>query len=543
MPKISFKIAFALLFYGCLFIFLFAHSFSYLDPDFGWHLKMGEEILASRQVPHFEHYDYTIEGKRWVDHEWLANVGMFWIYSQFGYVAESAVFSLLVIAVLVLMHHFVNRYFLQGKTGGTFFIFLFQILGITAAIGHLGVRVQEIALLALVALLFIMEHFKKHRKWQILIWFVPLFYLWASAHGSFLIGIAILVGWILFHSFALLVHKNKNISRLRPFLNFSIFSQSSILHFSIWSIFAFAATLLTPYYGELYSYLGDWSDRYYATHIQEWLTPFSPPIAYWQVLYLAIFILAIWLFVTLNDPKKPLGLDLWYLCLSALFFGLAVRSMRHFPLFFIVSFPIIVPFFASFTYLPKNAMGKEKKAVIYVFRFAISSLIVLIGAYCLAKVELVHDPFRGYFSDYPCQAVDYLKNSPADTNLKLFNEYNWGGYLIWAWPEKKLFVDGRMPQFRLAENTLLEEYHNFFDPDLIEEKLNAYGIEAVLVSVKDQPNKLDWFERRFLILNYSAGKKNSMVLRKYLEKSPLFEKVYADETAAVYRRKADEPGN
>ena len=26
---------------------------------------------------------------------------------------------------------------------------------------------------------------------------------------------------------------------------------------------------------------------------------------------------------------------------------------------------------------------------------------------------------------------------------RLFNAYDWGGYLLWAWPEEPVFVDGR----------------------------------------------------------------------------------------------------
>lgn len=525
------------MFYACIFLFLLAHSFAFHDPDLGWHLKIGEEILSGRQVPHIETHDYTIAGQRWVDHEWLANVVMYWVYAHFGYFALSLLFSLIVAAVLILMHWFLKRYFLALNKHAVFWILLFQILGITAAIGHLGVRVQEIALLALMALLFIMEAFKEKKRWTILFWLIPLFYLWASLHGSFLIGLAILVAWIMFHASILLFHKKTIFARFKPYLHFALFSQSSILQFAIFSLLAFAATLLTPYYGELYSYLGDWSDRYYATHIQEWLTPLSPPIVYWQVLYLAIFMLSIWLFAVFNSPKKPIALDLWYLSLSALFFVMAIRSMRHFPLFFIVSFPILVPFFSALMRFPKELFGKEKKVLAIVSKTYLFVLTALIFLFCLAKLKPVDNPFQGYCGEYPCRATAFLKESPSLTGLKLLSEYNWGGYLIWAYPERKLFIDGRMPQFKFAGKTLLEEYHNFFDPDLTENKLNDHKIQLVLVSVKDEPTGLDWFERHFLILNMNAGKKNSTVLRKHLEKSPQFEKIYSDETAAIFWRK------
>jgi hypothetical protein len=39
------------------------------------------------------------------------------------------------------------------------------------------------------------------------------------------------------------------------------------------------------------------------------------------------------------------------------------------------------------------------------------------------------------------EAVDFLKENHPEG--RLFNSYNWGGYLLWALPEYPVFVDGR----------------------------------------------------------------------------------------------------
>ena len=60
---------------GLLFLaMLFHNSFSYLDPDFGWHYQVGQEIWQEKQVPLVENHIFPIAGKSWVDHEWLANL-------------------------------------------------------------------------------------------------------------------------------------------------------------------------------------------------------------------------------------------------------------------------------------------------------------------------------------------------------------------------------------------------------------------------------------------------------------------------------------
>jgi hypothetical protein len=44
--------------------------------------------------------------------------------------------------------------------------------------------------------------------------------------------------------------------------------------------------------------------------------------------------------------------------------------------------------------------------------------------------------------DYPHHAVQYLRDHPVEGPL--WNEYVWGGFLIWArYPEHRVFIDGR----------------------------------------------------------------------------------------------------
>jgi len=45
---------------------LLHNSFSYLDPDFGWHMKTGELIWQTRAVPDLNLNDYTLAGTHWL---------------------------------------------------------------------------------------------------------------------------------------------------------------------------------------------------------------------------------------------------------------------------------------------------------------------------------------------------------------------------------------------------------------------------------------------------------------------------------------------
>ena len=102
MKNNKFSIIIQILFYILVFSFLLNHSFKYLDPDLGWHLKVGQQILEEKAVPGSELYDYTLENKTWVDHEWLLNVFSYWVYDKFGYISLNIFFALLITIILII---------------------------------------------------------------------------------------------------------------------------------------------------------------------------------------------------------------------------------------------------------------------------------------------------------------------------------------------------------------------------------------------------------------------------------------------------------
>ena len=149
---------------GAFYLFILAillyNSFSYLDPDFGWHLKMGEQIWQTRAVPDINHEDYTLLGTHWVDHEWLSNLFMYLVYQYFGYIALSIFFALLILAVLIIQLQFIRKFFLTNDRG-LIFVLILQAFGLYAALPHLGVRVQEISIFCLLLLLIIIYLYNK----------------------------------------------------------------------------------------------------------------------------------------------------------------------------------------------------------------------------------------------------------------------------------------------------------------------------------------------------------------------------------------------
>jgi hypothetical protein len=132
-----------------------------------------------------------------------------------------------------------------------------------------------------------------------------------------------------------------------------------------------------------------------------------------------------------------------------------------------------------------------------------------------------------------------LEDNPQYLSGNIFNNYGWGGYLIWTIPEKKLFIDGRLPQLEIASKSFIEEYRSFFlENENQAKKLEEYGISLVIIPAYDKeirPKK--WEAFIFNLKKEDLASKN--YLRKYLSESSEWQIVYRDKTAHIYSKKSE----
>lgn len=137
----------------------------------------------------------------------------------------------------------------------------------------------------------------------------------------------------------------------------------------------------------------------------------------------------------------------------------ALSSMRNIPIWVIASFTFTLRGFSYLTHeASRHLYGKERFLIGYrgffiiALGFFLPQLIAFFyGAYVLHK----------YQNQYPSQAVAYFH-----THLpikQIFTTYDWGGYLIWKLPGKKVFIDGRMPSWRWQKNIPGESNYAFME--------------------------------------------------------------------------------
>jgi len=427
-----------LIFFISIFFLFWWKGATFLDPDFGWHLRTGQ-IIIEKGIPKTDPFSYTMPNYHFVDHEWLSDVliaklypiiGMYGLTGFFGFIGSLSIFLVSI------------------SLGRKWFIVPLLLVS-ASLLPFVGIRPQLITWLFFAVIL---QFVLSSNLWKKYKFFLPfMFLLWANLHGGFVIGLAVLL--IVF--FLRLVREIRGIRRIGE--------EFAIL------FFCSAVTLVNPYgfnlWREIWFSMSDGSLRW---SIAEWFP--------------AIFILnfTLWFFFSfslvmlLRFRKKINALEL------ILYFGLllpGLLSIRNMPFWLLLAFPLTyrtIEFFSEEIKNIKGAVSRLNKA--YFIFLSIVSIFVLFQVY----FSFFSNNFSNDF--YPEKAIDFLKiNKPKG---QIFSEYGWGGYLIWKMPSKKVFIDGRMPSWRKDNYYAFGEYR-----DLISGKkkfktvTEKYKIDTVLLPI------------------------------------------------------------
>lgn len=167
-----------ILFVSLLQLF-FIRSLLFLDPDFGWHLRMGQFILTNG-IPQTDPLSYTMSSFPFIDHEWLTNVILARLYPLIGFTGLAFLAAFAVVTALFLV--------IPKKNSSWALIPL--LLTAALILPFAGVRVQTITWLFMAFLLKIVLDESFWRRWRFLL--PPLFLFWVNLHGGFAGGVGVL---------------------------------------------------------------------------------------------------------------------------------------------------------------------------------------------------------------------------------------------------------------------------------------------------------------------------------------------------------------
>jgi len=447
------------------------------DPDIWWHLATGRWIWQHGAVPHYDPFHIGANPAEWVAYSWLYDVGIYTLYLRLGLQGLFLYSVGMSLAVTAALYRLIRR--LEPR-----FVVscVLTALVATAVWRHQGVRTFLITILFTALELNVLWAARRGRSAALLL-LPPLFVLWANLHIQFVYGLAILA----------LAVMESSVDRIRGlpawYAERDGFAGAWILPISL---LCCAATLANPYgwkvYVVVYQYVTQAAPW---TYLGELRAPTFRSVSDWLSLAAALggaFCLG------RRGTARPFTLGL--LALAAF---LSFHAMRDTWVVAMVGVVVMADGRTPFVRPKWNAawLGRALKVSAAV---AVTVTLVWIGAKT-GQADLA----EAAASRFPAKAADYV----AEHGYKgrLYNHFDWGGYLIWRLPELQVSIDGRT---------------------------NVYGDRVLERSMATWGAGKGWDEDPGLLSADVVIADSRQPLTSMLNVDRRFRRVYHDELAAVF---------
>lgn len=400
--------------------------------DVWWHLKAGEWMFYNRAVPAEEFWSWTAAGAPWTAHEWLSELIFYAAYRVMGMRG----LVLIGAACLAAVYLFLGAY-LHRKGAARWLVWLTLIAITWGILPRFRARPDIFDFALLAATLYFLEG----RKYP---WLAVVSFLWANLHGGSLPALFLAAAP---EAFSMLKTR-----QWREFLMLAgVLSLPVAINPAGISMYFYPFTITF--------------NPIFRNNIQEWFSPQFTLSNWWAWLFLGAVMISI-----LACRKKSFDL-----ASVVAFAALGFSSARNISLFFVGGLG--------------RAVGVAARDD-FDFGSGISARfnVVLLGAALIAAVAMVPGgDISAPPERFPVEAVERLR--PGE---KLFNDYAWGGYLIWR--GVPVFIDGRADIYA-AE--VFPDYLEASRPGEWRRVFGKYGVESVLISPNSElaavlREALDW---------------------------------------------------
>jgi hypothetical protein len=506
------------------------------DTDFWWHLKQGEFIYMTHGIPAKDEFSSTTyiadrvanevapatdrilspaENKTdfWIKNNlklaWLGQLLFYTTYHFLG-IPGLAVFKACIFALAFLAAYL--SMLKRGSAPLAAFLVLALIALIAADFNY--TRPQIFSFLLFPCMLYTLYDFRAGGR---TIYGLPVLMLfWANLHGGFILGVIVLIVF----AFAETVKYLMSAWFHRP-VGRSL-EWHDVRKLLIVTLLSVAASLLSPNgYGPFLFPLIQMHSVFSA--IEEYRRPMLYEYhAYWGMLALVVCSIII--------AGIRRRLDLTELAVAAIVIFASYNGLRFIPFLALGTAP-----FLSFALTSASRwMGQtgfmaniaaKRAGLAQGARILVPLLICAILVVTMARDIISGRVLRAEVREqrYPSGAVDFIRKNEPHGNM--FNQFNWGGYLIWTLgPRYKTFVDGRCT----SENAFLHYNYILAAADdanpphpLWKRLLDAYEVNLILVSAVS-----------------TAGVIHPLVDKLYIE--PKWELVFADGKSLIFLRDTPE---
>ena len=486
-----------------LAVFAMAAAFA-VDTDTWWHLRAGEWMVENRQILQVDLFSHTRYGEPWYYPGWLVEIPMYWIYMLAG----PGGLNLWTAGIVTLAFAFVWRV----QSGSPYLRAFITVLGAAASGVYWAARPYLLTFLLAAVYLWILEswRWRDDLRYTRRLWLLPaLMVVWANSHGGFFAGFLLLAVYLAGEAWGWL---SASVLRRRQAVSLppdGVNHAKRLRRLGLVSLVTLLAACLSPVGPRLLLYPFQTVEiAALQAYIQEWQSPDFHNLAMQPFLWLVLLSLG-----AVGASRRRLALTDFLLLAG---FGyLGFTAARNIALFALAALPPLSRHSAAALAALGRALRLKPLEGETPPRLRRLNL-VLLGAVVLAVLartlpvlpQAANDAhFRQQFPAAAAEAV-----AQAAPPGKLFNSYNYGGYLVWALRAYPVFVDGRT---------------DLYDDEIIGEWLSALRAEPGWEQILHQ--------RQIGVVLIEP----ETPLAAALANHPGWEEIYGDDRAVVFRRIGD----
>lgn len=387
-----------------------------LDPDLWCHFKTGEYIVKNLAIPQADIFSYTLGNQPWIDHEWLSQILLYFVFSKFSWVGVNVLK-----AAVISLCFFIPLFFIASKYKRIVYAVFFILLSILALGYRSSARPEMFSYLFLCVFFCTLEDGKR-------LYILPfLQVLWANMHGYFILGPALI---FLYFIGELISGNIKKAERLG-----AVFVMAGLV------------CLINPYFykGAVYPIrvLTDAFSGYrtHAHNIRELMMPVS--FGFKRYAFFWIFAILSSLTFLLNLKKARMGHGLVFLGT----FLASYAAIRNMPFFIFTAMPLAV-INLNEAKSTKNIIEKRYYAASILIISATVYFFISNGYYMFTgQAEFRKTESKMAESLMPAGACDFLESNKIKG--RIFNSIDAGHYIAYRfYPEKRVFVDTRTELYK-----------------------------------------------------------------------------------------------
>lgn len=443
------------IFFILLLIFLgFFHPITAFTQDLGRHIKTGEIILQTHEIPKTNLYSYTYPNFPFINHHWLSEVIFYTITITTGIGGLQIITTTIVLLAFFLLLRAV------WKTAHPIALGIAGLLYVRLLFERTDLRPEMFSFLFLALFVTILYQYRQgFTRWIFILPLLELF--WVNTHIYFFVGIVVVGLFLIDHLVTQRKHKKYQYTSTLVFVFF----------------FSCLVTVINPngLEGALYP-LRVFQNYGYTIEENQHMF-FLWEIGLRHVAYTTLGITSLLMMISLFVDRKKTALVDWLLFI--VFLLASISAVRNIPLFVFATF---IPFVIHFSALTKEVLKKLSKKYEFVVPFLYVGLL-----FCFLWQSATIVSQKGFGIGVLSGAekgVDFF----IKQNLSgpIFNNFDIGSYLDYRlYPKEKVFVDGRPEAYPATffQQTYIPLQQN---PVLFEKTAEKYHFNTIFFSHTDQ---------------------------------------------------------